>query len=424
MPPKRKVNSVNTSLRKHGAETQLNQEPDRLHDSSKPNTSSRLAPPEPARSDKTYPGAQPKRIIIQTYPAPPISNNIRSDYNEEEHTSDSSDEDESSSNSCNTEPSSTDTEKTSENEDDAYEPKSKVSKIQWPVSIPLGGMPMPEFSIDKDIEHYIADMSTYLGQYQQLPELQKAKLVITGVKGEARDVIMGYADKEVNTTRKIIKILKNEFKKREKSVRNLHQLKQEVNEKISIFAGRIRRYVRGLGVRTRRFDQTCIEFMKIGALPQIQGRLYQRNPKSFARAIKIAIEAEADKPNKLKSKIENINNVNIEIESKEEFQQTVKELNNIIQHLKQKPDAPHRGMVQQKNYSTFPIGNGVKGACFVCHKIGHRYMHCYNATPQQKQAITEQIETSKAQRRAKWDEKNRQSLNLLETTQDPLELSH
>jgi hypothetical protein len=52
-------------------------------------------------------------------------------------------------------------------------------------------------------------------------------------------------------------------------------------------------------------------------------------------------------------------------------------------------------------------------------------MHCYNATPQQKQAITEQIETSKAQqRRAKWDEKNRQSLNLLETTQDPLELSH
>ncbi len=94
---------------------------------------------------------------------------------------------------------------------------------------------------------------------------------------------MGYADKEVNTTRKIIKILKNEFKKREKSVRNLHPLKQEANEKISIFAGRIRRYVNRLGVRTRRFVQTCIEFMKIGALPQTQGRLYQRNPESFAR---------------------------------------------------------------------------------------------------------------------------------------------
>jgi hypothetical protein len=30
---------------------------------------------------------------------------------------------------------------------------------------------------------------------------------------------MGYVDKKVNTTRKIIKILKNEFKKREKSAR-------------------------------------------------------------------------------------------------------------------------------------------------------------------------------------------------------------
>ena len=146
MPPKRKVNSVNKSSRKHGAETQLNQEPERLHDSSKPNTSSRLAPSEPARSDKTYPGAQPKRIVIQTYPAPPSSYNIRPDYNEEEYTSDSSDGDESSSNSCNTEPSSTDSEKTSENEDDEYESKSKVSKIHWPVSILLGGMPMPEFS--------------------------------------------------------------------------------------------------------------------------------------------------------------------------------------------------------------------------------------------------------------------------------------
>ena len=39
------------------------------------------------------------------------------------------------------------------------------------------------------------------------------------------------------------------------------------------------------------FDRNCIEFMKIGALPQIQSRLFQRNPKSFARAIKTAIEA-------------------------------------------------------------------------------------------------------------------------------------
>jgi hypothetical protein len=206
MPPKRKANSVNTSLRKHGAETQMNKErsptPDRLLNYSQPATSSRVANSEPARSDKTYPGTQPKGIVIQTYYAPPVSHNIRSDYNEEEIIRDSSDEEESSSDSCSTESSSTDTEKISDNDESAYEPRSKVAKIQWPVSIPLGGMPMPEFSIDKDIEHYIADMLTYLGQYQQLPETQKAKLILTGVKGEARDVVMRYADKEVNSTGK------------------------------------------------------------------------------------------------------------------------------------------------------------------------------------------------------------------------------
>ena len=206
MPPKRKTISVRTSLRKHGAETQLNKErsptPDRRLNYSQPTTSSRVANSEPARSDKTYPGAQPKRIVIQTYSAPPVSHNIRSDYNEEEITSDSSDAEESSSDSRSTESSTTDTEKISDNDELAYEQRSKVTEIQWPVSIPLGGMPMSEFSIDKDIEHYIADMLTYLGQYQQLPETQKAKLILTGVKGEARDVVMRYADKEVNSTGK------------------------------------------------------------------------------------------------------------------------------------------------------------------------------------------------------------------------------
>jgi hypothetical protein len=50
----------------------------------------------------------------------------------------------------------TDTEKSSDVDDATYEPVSKVAKIQWQVSIPLGGMPMPEFEIDKDIEHYIS----------------------------------------------------------------------------------------------------------------------------------------------------------------------------------------------------------------------------------------------------------------------------
>jgi hypothetical protein len=39
--------------------------------------------------------------------------------------------------------------------------------------------------------------------------------------------------------------------------------------------------------------------MKVGALPQIQSHFYQRNPRTFAQAIRIAIEAEAEKPLKV-----------------------------------------------------------------------------------------------------------------------------
>ncbi len=74
----------------------------------------------------------------------------------------------------------------------------------------------------------------------------------------------------------LLKVLKGEFKNKEKSARKLHQMKQDVNEKLSIFVGRIRRYGRGLGVRHSKFEKNCIEFMKIGALAQIQDRLYQR----------------------------------------------------------------------------------------------------------------------------------------------------
>jgi hypothetical protein len=209
-------------------------------------------------------------------------------------------------------------------------------------------MPMPTFTIEQDITHYIAEMTTYLGKYGHLPEEQKAKLVQAGVKGEARDVIIGYSEQEVNSEKRIFKILKCEYKKREKSARNLHQLKQDTNEKVSVFAGRTRRYVRGLGDKGHSFDRNCKEFMKIGALPQIQSRLFQRNPKSFARAIKTANEAEAEKPNKQKQKVETLNTITNTIDESDNLQQTVQELNSEIHQLKQKFDESPRNEHSQQ----------------------------------------------------------------------------
>ena len=359
--------------------------------------------------------------MVQTQPTPSNSTNrftANADADGYNGT-DSSDDTTATSDDTSSELSSTDTNNSTDTEEISNEPNSKRRKQQttWPVN----SMPMPTFTIEQDITHYIADMTTYLGQYGHLPEVQKAKLVQAGVKGEARDVIMGYSEQEVNSTKRIFKILKCEFQKREKSARNLHQLKQDNNEKVSVFAGRIRRYVRGLGVKGHNFDRNCIEFMKIGALPQIQSRLFQRNPKSFARAIKTAIEAEAEKPNKQKQKVDTINTITDTIDESNNLQRTVQELNSVIHQLKKKLDETPQERTFTTHRST--IGNGVKGACFVCHKQGHRYMQCFKATTQQQQAITDQLEASKSQRRSKWTEKHKQHLNLVETTQSPRELS-
>jgi hypothetical protein len=94
MPPRRsqeqvkKINSVTKEdLRKHGAETELNhrRSPTTVANESLPDTSSRLRTnnatvnlyskslptvnlSENNKSDKSYPGAQHKRIVVQTQP--------------------------------------------------------------------------------------------------------------------------------------------------------------------------------------------------------------------------------------------------------------------------------------------------------------------------------------------------------------------
>ena len=78
---------------------------------------------------------------------------------------------------------------------------------------------------------------------------------------------------------------------------------------MSIFAGRIRRYVKNMAVSKYKFDYYCIEFLKIASLPHIQSRLDQRNPRTFSGAIRIAVEAENDRPAKSKIKETPVNSI-------------------------------------------------------------------------------------------------------------------
>ena len=133
------------------------------------------------------------------------------------------------------------------------------------------------------------------------------QLVISSVKGEARDIISGYSRKEKSSTKTLFRSLRKEFKRREKHIDSLHQLKQEPQEKVSVIAGRTRRDVNHLGLKEKYIDKTCLRYLCIGSLQYIQNSLTQRNPKCFSKAMKLANEVELEKV-KSKSKVpESIN---------------------------------------------------------------------------------------------------------------------
>ena len=214
---------------------------------------------------------------------------------------------------------------------------------------------------------------------------------------------MGYATTDLDTPDKILYILKREFGKHEKSARHLHQFKQETTEKESRFAGRIRRYVKNMAISEYEFDYYCIEFLKIASILQIQSCLYQHNPRTFSWAIRIAVEAENDRPAKSKNKETPLNNINESsapvVKDNSKITNSIKELCAHIQQLTQQQQHQHKDRNQGSHREKLPntgivgvdgrIGYGVRGACFVCHQTGHSYVKCFKASPQDRHTILE-----------------------------------
>ena len=122
---------------------------------------------------------------------------------------------------------------------------------------------MPSFTGEEDVNHFIEDMEAYLAQYTNLIEKDKIRIWRSAIKGEAREVVSGYTGEQTNTLKKCFKILKKNFKTRSRPAANLYQLKQGANEKVSVFAARIRKYVKKLGIRNaKKADKACIENLK------------------------------------------------------------------------------------------------------------------------------------------------------------------
>ncbi len=72
---------------------------------------------------------------------------------------------------------------------------------------------MPEFTIDKNIKHFITDMNAYLSCFHaDISDNQKAYLILSTVKGDAKDILLSYTVEQLNTVDKIFRVLMNEFK--------------------------------------------------------------------------------------------------------------------------------------------------------------------------------------------------------------------
>ncbi len=97
-------------------------------------------------------------------------------------------------------------------------------------------------------------MTAYFRHNSGLTRQDQEQLIRSSIKGTALEVLLGYNESELSSSKKIFKVLKQEFQKREKYAGSQHKLKQEEVEQVSLFASRIRRYDKGLGIKKHKID--------------------------------------------------------------------------------------------------------------------------------------------------------------------------
>jgi len=414
MPPKHKlIKDAKQSLREHGAETQLQVTNQRqIQSILRP----RSAEPEiqAYRSSSHINQAQStsrhRPVINQSSSSPRMPNPTPIiDTNTDTQTSSSSSSSDDSNDSD------------GDADDVSYarppkQPRTELSSVHLPYSlnnptkwIIPSAMPLPTFTIDQDIRFFIQDISAYLEDHTTLSERQRVRLVQSALKGTAREVLLGYTDNELDTVQKLFHVLTAEFAKKEKYVRNLYKLKQDDDEPVNLFATRIRRYVKGLGLTGKHVDKTCLEYLKLGAHTQIQKRLY--NIRKFSTARRIAMETESERGKQTKGRQDTINateSTSTNCQTPEALTKQIMDLCATVQAQQNHIQAQY----QQITAKTPPTSNStmtptplarppyqVKGECFHCHKKGHSYRQCRHANETEKQKIQDRLTKSWAAKR-------------------------
>jgi hypothetical protein len=124
--------------------------------------------------------------------------------------------------------------------------------------------------------------------------------------------------------------------------------------------------------------------------------------------VKIAIEAATEKSAKSKSKIFEPVNQLTTVSDDTSLENKKGQANKVL-CIKMKPQSQQQWKpsqmlsatslppsVQNHQYNKHQrVGNGVRGACYFCNRIGHKYNDCRLANPNDKQTISNRIEAYK-----------------------------
>jgi hypothetical protein len=82
-------------------------------------------------------------------------------------------------------------------------------------------LPIRSFTIDQDVRFFIEDMTAYFRHNSGLTRQDQEQLIRSSVKGTALEVLLGYNESELSSSKKIFKVLKQDFKK-ERNMREVN----------------------------------------------------------------------------------------------------------------------------------------------------------------------------------------------------------
>ena len=273
----------------------------------------------------------------------------------------------------------------------------------------------PQYDGNGDVDHYIENARVYLKQFPKDTSAQKVELLLTGLTGKARAVVLAFKDQDLNTPFKTFQALKANCGKKLRPVDKLAHLKQAADEPSTMFGCRVRRYAISTKMCTDtsspHFDKFCLGFFTNGAKPSAAKRLKTHKPRTFRQAVRLCKDLDDETTNVVGWQDE-LNGIDsdLKLQAADSAPTAGQLMQMMLAMQKQNQEVMRQlahGARQPASKTQFPTRQqgGTQGRrnqieCFHCKRFGHGYAVCREATEQQKQLISQERAQEASRRRA------------------------